>query len=108
MGFDRIHELVGAYIYSKVYHIIVLCSEKRDKYIFPDIMQISFHSPYDAFSCARYFTGFKEGLKDALSGVIRATSIVKGFRNYARKSPQKIAKEVNVKIVANRIVSLLS
>jgi len=50
----------------------------------------------------------KEGLKDALSGVSRAASIVNGFRNCARKSPQKVSKDVNLKLVADRTIGLLS
>jgi len=49
----------------------------------------------------------KEALKDALSGVSHATSIVNGFRNYARKSSKKFAKEVNLKAVADRTIRLL-
>jgi PAS domain S-box-containing protein len=50
----------------------------------------------------------KDGLKDALSGVSRAVSIVKGFRNYAKRYPQKITKEVNLKAIAERTIRLLS
>jgi len=59
-------------------------------------------------ACPPALGGLKEALKDALSGVSHATSIVNGFRNYARKSSAKIAKEVNLKAVAERTVRLLS
>jgi PAS domain S-box-containing protein len=50
----------------------------------------------------------KEVLKDAFSGVSRIVSIVSGFRDYGEKFPTKIAKEVNLKTIADRIVRLLS
>jgi len=49
-----------------------------------------------------------EKLKDSLSETSNVTSIVERFRNYARKSSEGIAEEVNLKMVAERTVGLLS
>jgi len=48
-----------------------------------------------------------EGLKDGLSEVSHAASIVERFRNFARKSSEKTLSEVDLKAVAEKIVNLL-
>jgi len=49
----------------------------------------------------------REALKDSLAEVSNVTSIINSFRNFARKSSEKNAREVNIKAVAERIVKLL-
>ncbi len=49
-----------------------------------------------------------EDLKDGLSGVSEVVSIVNSFRDFARKSSEKIVSQVDVKAVAERIVKLLN
>jgi C4-dicarboxylate-specific signal transduction histidine kinase len=56
-------------------------------------------------SCPRTVT---RKLKDSLTEVSNITSIVERFRNYARKSSEGIAEEVNLKPIAERTVKLLS
>jgi len=48
-----------------------------------------------------------EDLKDGLSGVSEVVSIVDSFRDFARKSSEKIVSQVDVKAVAEKIVKLL-
>lgn len=47
-------------------------------------------------------------LKDSLTEVSNITSIVDRFRNYARRSSEKIVKEVELEAVAEKIVKLLN
>lgn len=49
-----------------------------------------------------------EGLRDSLSEVANVTTIVERFRNFARKSSAKTVDKVELKVVAERIVRLLS
>jgi PAS domain S-box-containing protein len=56
-------------------------------------------------SCPRTVT---KKLKDSLTEVSSITSIVERFRNYARKSSEGIAEEVNLEPIAERTVRLLS
>ncbi|GAG84417.1 unnamed protein product, partial [marine sediment metagenome] len=49
-----------------------------------------------------------EDLKDGLSGVSEVVSIVDSFRDFAKKSSEKIASQVDLKAVAERIVKLLN
>ena len=48
-----------------------------------------------------------EDLKDVLAEVSHVTSIVDRFRNFARESPEKVVRELDLKTVAERIVKLL-
>jgi len=48
-----------------------------------------------------------EDLKKGLSEVSHATSIVNRFRNFARESPEKSVKKVELKAIADRIIELL-
>lgn len=50
----------------------------------------------------------RQGLKEALTQVSNLTSIVKEFRNFARKPLQKILNKVDVRTVAERIIKCLS
>lgn len=47
------------------------------------------------------------GLKEALAQVSNLTSIIQRFRNLARKFPEKAVDEIDVKVVAERIVNVL-
>ena len=49
-----------------------------------------------------------EGLRDSLSEVANVTTIVERFRNFARKSSAKTVDKVELKVVVERIVKLLS
>ncbi len=49
-----------------------------------------------------------EDLKHGLSGVSEVVSIVDSFRDFARKSSEKIVRQVDLKAVAERIVKLLN
>ncbi len=49
-----------------------------------------------------------EDLKDGLSGISEVVSIVGSFRDFARKSSEKIVSRVDLKAVAERILKLLS
>ena len=59
----------------------------------------------EAVSCPQTVT---DGLRDSLSGVSNAASIVERFRNFARKSSEKTVGKVDLKVVAERIVKLLN
>ncbi len=59
----------------------------------------------EAVSCPQTVT---DGLRDGLSEVSNATSIVERFRNFARKSSEKTVGKVDLKVVAERIVKLLN
>jgi C4-dicarboxylate-specific signal transduction histidine kinase len=48
-----------------------------------------------------------EDLKDGLAGISHVTSILGRFRNFARKTSEKIIRKVELKAVADRIVELL-
>jgi len=49
-----------------------------------------------------------EGLKDSLDEVANASSIIDRFHNFARQSSEETVSEVDLKVVAVRIVRLLS
>ncbi|MHC4555987.1 MAG: PAS domain S-box protein [Planctomycetota bacterium] len=49
----------------------------------------------------------KKKLKDSLTETSNINSIVERFRSFARKSTEKIVKEVNLKVIAERVVNLL-
>jgi len=49
-----------------------------------------------------------EALKDSLTEVLHAVSIVKRFRSFARKSSKQTVSEVDIGAVVNRVVQLLS
>ncbi|MFC1634054.1 sensor histidine kinase [Planctomycetota bacterium] len=48
-----------------------------------------------------------KGLKEALAQVSNLTSIIERFRNLARISPEKVVNDINVKIVAEKILNVL-
>ena len=50
----------------------------------------------------------RQGLNETLTQVSNLTSIVKEFRNFARKPMQKIHHEVDIKAVAEKIIRCLS
>ncbi len=49
-----------------------------------------------------------EGLSDGLADVSNATSIVERFRNFARQSSERNVAEVDLKVVSERIIKLLT
>jgi PAS domain S-box-containing protein len=49
-----------------------------------------------------------EKLKDSLIEISNITSVVDRFRNFARKSSDRVIKEVNINTIAHRIVNLLN
>lgn len=59
----------------------------------------------EGVSCSR---AVKEGLRDSLKEVGNVTAIVERFRNFARKSSAKTVNKVKLKVVAERIIKLLS
>lgn len=48
-----------------------------------------------------------EDLKDGLAAVSTATSIIDRFRNFARQTPRKTLKLVNLMVIADKIIALL-
>ena len=59
----------------------------------------------EGISCPNVVT---EGLRDSLSEVSNITTIVERFRNFARKSSGMAVDEVEFRVVAEKIVNLLS
>ena len=47
-------------------------------------------------------------LKDSLTEISNITSVVDRFRNFARKSTEKVIQEVNLETISSRIVNLLN
>jgi len=72
------------------------------------VIALSIENSLTDLEAVSYPQTVTDGLRDSLSEVSNATSIVERFRNFARKSSEKTVGKVDLKVVAERIVKLLN